>query len=58
MENAIWNLFDLTDKNAVVTGASGGIGYACAIGLAQAGANVVAHYNTNKKTADKLCSRD
>ncbi|HPX93500.1 MAG TPA: SDR family oxidoreductase [Bacillota bacterium] len=54
MENAIWNLFDLTDKNAVVTGASGGIGYACAIGLAQAGANVVAHYNTNKKTADKL----
>ena len=34
------SLFDLTGKNAVVTGGGGGIGYALALGLADAGANV------------------
>lgn len=33
-------LFDLTEKNAVVTGGSRGLGKAMALGLAQAGANV------------------
>ena len=32
--------FDLTGKNAFVTGAAVGSGGACAIGLARAGANV------------------
>ncbi|MFD0712351.1 2-dehydro-3-deoxy-D-gluconate 5-dehydrogenase KduD [Paenibacillus sp. GCM10027626] len=36
------NSFDLTGKRALVTGASGGLGQAMAIGLAEAGADVVA----------------
>lgn len=35
-------LFDLTGKTALVTGTSGGLGQAMAIGLAEAGASVVA----------------
>ena len=34
-------LFDLTGKRALITGSSQGIGYALAVGLAQAGAQVV-----------------
>jgi NAD(P)-dependent dehydrogenase (short-subunit alcohol dehydrogenase family) len=36
------NLFDLTDWTAVVIGGTSGIGLAMAVGLAEAGANVVA----------------
>ncbi|WP_274653549.1 2-dehydro-3-deoxy-D-gluconate 5-dehydrogenase KduD [Paenibacillus humicola] len=36
------NLFDLSGKTALVTGASGGLGRAMAVGFAEAGANVVA----------------
>jgi 2-deoxy-D-gluconate 3-dehydrogenase len=36
------NLFDLTGKTAMVTGASGGLGQAMALGLAEAGANIIA----------------
>jgi NAD(P)-dependent dehydrogenase (short-subunit alcohol dehydrogenase family) len=35
--------FSLAGKNALVTGSSAGLGAAMAIGLAQAGANVVVH---------------
>lgn len=49
--------FDLTGKNAVITGASGGIGYAVGIGLAQAGANIVAHYCSSRDKADELVAR-
>jgi len=37
------NLFDLTGKNALVTGSHKGLGAAIAIALAQAGANVAVH---------------
>ncbi|GLX71230.1 2-dehydro-3-deoxy-D-gluconate 5-dehydrogenase KduD [Paenibacillus glycanilyticus] len=40
-------LFDLTGKTAVVTGTSGGLGQAMAIGLAEAGASVVAISSSN-----------
>jgi len=39
--NKISELFDLTGKTAIVTGASRGLGKAMALALAQAGANVV-----------------
>ena len=35
------NIFSLTGKTALVTGASRGLGQAIAIGLAQAGADVI-----------------
>ncbi|HEX5510237.1 MAG TPA: SDR family NAD(P)-dependent oxidoreductase, partial [Actinomycetales bacterium] len=37
------NLFDLSGRLALVTGSSRGLGHALALGLAEAGANVVLH---------------
>ncbi|MFC0392470.1 2-dehydro-3-deoxy-D-gluconate 5-dehydrogenase KduD [Paenibacillus mendelii] len=51
------NLFDLTGKRALVTGASGGLGQAIAIGLAEAGADVVAVSSSeSRETVDKIRS--
>ena len=47
--------FDLTGKNAFVTGAAVGIGRACAIGLARAGANVVV-VDLNEKAGQKTAA--
>lgn len=51
------NLFDLTGKNAVVTGSSKGLGKAMAIGLASFGATVVIssrHLDEAQATADEI----
>ncbi len=45
-------LFSLAGKTALITGASGGIGTALAMGLAQAGATVGVHGRTLEKVAE------
>jgi len=45
---------ELSGKIALVTGASGGIGRAIAIALANLGANIIVHYNSNKVNADEV----
>jgi 3-oxoacyl-[acyl-carrier protein] reductase len=45
---------DMNEKVAVVTGASGAIGAATAVRLAQAGAKVVVGYNNNAAQAEKV----
>lgn len=50
----IKQLFDLTDKKALVTGGAVGVGRACATALAMAGADV-AIIGRTKDTAEKTC---
>ncbi len=47
-------LLDLTGETVLVTGASGNIGAAIASRLAEAGASIVAHYNSNEAAAREL----
>ena len=44
----------LAGKRVLVTGASGGIGGACAHGFAAEGAEVVAHYHRGRERAEAL----
>ena len=48
------NRFSLSGKNAVVTGGSRGIGRAIALGLAEAGADVVLTFRENRAEAEKV----
>jgi 3-oxoacyl-[acyl-carrier protein] reductase len=48
--------FSLAGKNAVVTGGSRGIGRAIAVGLAEAGADVVLTYKSNRDEALKVAA--
>ena len=45
---------ELKGKTVIITGGSRGIGKACVIAFAQAGANVVFTYNKSKEEAKKL----
>lgn len=47
----------LTGKTAIVTGASKGIGAAIAIGIAEAGANVVLNYASDKEGAHRAATK-
>ena len=47
-------MFDLSGKTAIVTGGNGGIGLGIAVGLAQAGANIVVAARNDRKTADAV----
>jgi 3-oxoacyl-[acyl-carrier protein] reductase len=51
------NRFSLSGKNAVVTGGSRGIGRAIALGLAEAGAEVVLTYKSNRDEAAKVVAQ-
>ncbi|MCB0541764.1 MAG: SDR family NAD(P)-dependent oxidoreductase, partial [Bacteroidetes bacterium] len=43
----------LANQTAIVTGASSGIGKACAIALGRAGANVIVNYAGNSRGAEE-----
>ncbi len=49
--------FDLTDKVAVVTGSSKGLGKWIAMGLAQAGADVLVTYCSSKSDGEDTCEQ-
>ena len=50
-------MIDLTGKVALVTGSSRGIGRACALRLAEAGADVVVNYVTSGREADEVAAQ-
>lgn len=49
--------FDLTGKVAVVTGSSKGLGKWIAMGLAQAGADVLVTYCSSKRDGEDTCEQ-
>ncbi|MGB3850535.1 MAG: SDR family oxidoreductase [Tunicatimonas sp.] len=52
----IQQLYDLTGRNALVTGATQGIGKAIAVGLADFGANVIVHGKDERQDAETVVS--
>ncbi len=48
---------DLKAATAIVTGSTGRLGESIAYGLADAGCNLLCHYNTNQKAAEKLVDK-
>lgn len=50
-------ILSLENQVALVTGASSGLGYACADGLAAAGASVVVNYNSHAEPAEALAEK-
>src|SRR5581483_7215850 len=54
MENS---MIDLSGKVALVTGGSRGIGRACALKLAEAGADVIVNYVTSQSAANEVAEQ-
>lgn len=52
MQHPVPRIFDLSGKTAIVTGASRGIGKAIAVGLAEAGADIIAIASRAENVAD------
>jgi glucose 1-dehydrogenase len=50
--SSAYSSFDLSGKTALITGSSGGIGKAMALAFAEAGADVILHYNTRREGAE------
>lgn len=50
-------MIDLTGRKALVTGGSRGIGRACALRLAEAGADVIINYVTSQAAADEVAEQ-
>lgn len=55
--HSIANLFSLVGKTAIITGASGSIGGAIALGFAESGANVALTYNSNRSAAQSVANQ-
>ena len=54
------NLFDMSNRVVIITGAAGNLGYQYAMGLSGSGANVVLadiNYNACKKIAQEIKSK-
>jgi 3-oxoacyl-[acyl-carrier protein] reductase len=50
-------MFELSGKAALVTGASGSLGRAISLALADAGADIACHYNSRRESAEELASK-